>query len=96
MNRRSFISDMLKVGVACTFLPGAGRIWKPIYGMDCGDLGYSCVMIPQPATILCSETVTIELDFQEFVNLCEILKQRGRDSYSLHDLSALQQELLTA
>lgn len=31
MNRRSFIADMLKVGVACTFLPGAGRIWKPRY-----------------------------------------------------------------
>lgn len=29
--RRSFIVDMLKVGVACTFLPGAGRIWKPTY-----------------------------------------------------------------
>lgn len=31
MNRRSFLSDMLKAGVACTFLPGAGRIWKPTY-----------------------------------------------------------------
>lgn len=31
MNRRSFITDMLKAGVACTFLPGAGRIWKPTY-----------------------------------------------------------------
>jgi len=31
MNRRSFISDMLKAGVACAFLPGAGRIWKPVY-----------------------------------------------------------------
>lgn len=33
MNRRSFIKDMLKVGVACTFLPGAGRIWKPVYSV---------------------------------------------------------------
>lgn len=31
MTRRSFLSDMLKAGVACTFLPGAGRIWKPTY-----------------------------------------------------------------
>lgn len=31
MNRRSFIADMLKAGVACTFLPGASRIWKPNY-----------------------------------------------------------------
>ena len=31
MTRRSFISDMLKCGVATTFLPGAGRIWKPRY-----------------------------------------------------------------
>ena len=31
MTRRSFITDMLKVGIATTFLPGAGRIWKPNY-----------------------------------------------------------------
>ena len=31
MTRRSFISDMLKCGIATTFLPGAGRIWKPTY-----------------------------------------------------------------
>lgn len=37
MNRRSFIADMLKAGVACTFLPGAGRIWKPYY-VDAGDV----------------------------------------------------------
>ena len=31
MTRRTFISDMLKCGIATTFLPGAGRIWKPKY-----------------------------------------------------------------
>lgn len=31
MTRRSFITDMLKFGIATTFLPGAGRIWKPAY-----------------------------------------------------------------
>lgn len=31
MTRRSFISDLLKCGIATTFLPGAGRIWKPTY-----------------------------------------------------------------
>lgn len=31
MNRHSFISNMLKAGVACAFLPGACRLWKPVY-----------------------------------------------------------------
>lgn len=31
MTRRSFLTDMLKCGIATTFLPGAGRIWKPTY-----------------------------------------------------------------
>lgn len=29
MNRRSFLTGMLKAGVAAAFLPGAGRLWKP-------------------------------------------------------------------
>lgn len=28
MNRRGFLTGMLKAGVAAAFLPGAGRLWK--------------------------------------------------------------------
>ena len=28
MNRRNFLSAMLKAGVGCLILPGAGRVWK--------------------------------------------------------------------
>ena len=42
MNRRSFIADMLKAGMACSFLPGAGRIWKPVYRpITLGDMDRS-------------------------------------------------------
>lgn len=30
MNKRKFLSDILAAGVACAFLPGAGRVWTKL------------------------------------------------------------------
>ena len=77
MNRRSFLDSMIRAGVACAFLPGAGRLWKPsreivpancaeLLGVDMAvgvDRSYSCVLIPPPERELQSETWQIQ--FQE-------------------------------
>lgn len=49
MNRRGFLSSMLKAGVAAAFLPGAERVWKQV----AGEVLYK----PEPVAILNPEWV---------------------------------------
>lgn len=51
MKRRSFLSQMIRAGVACMALPAAttyARIWTPKIITPDEFAGYSCVIDPAP------------------------------------------------